>query len=357
MTGQPRNLRQVPNRFVSRRALLTGIAVGAATAVTVSDRSVRAAFDQDTAAVAPVTGHPLLWLTATDLPRLRGWATAANPLWRDGLLVLAETLTADMDAGRVLGEDSGGSAWEEYPTESYAAFFAFLSLVHPDEASRTDYAERARTLLMHAITEAAKGPAEGQPFRDPAFATSDRSRWWGESFALSVDWIYPLLTAQDKATIRQVFLRWVEENLTAGTTDYNHPEPIGLVNDPVLIADPIAARWAGNNYFAAHLRNIGLMALAFDPADDADMALTNYLENATGAWLYMVDHLLRTDARGGLPPEGFEYSPQAIGYVVQFLLALHTAGQDDPDAWGPQVVLATNPFWDELIPAYLHSLS
>ena len=105
------------------------------------------------------------------------------------------------------------------------------------------------------------------------------------------------------------------------------------------------------------MRNIGLMALALDPADDPGGELGAYLENAIGAHLYMIDDLLRTDAAGGIAPEGFEYSPQALAYIVQFLLALHTAGQDDPARWGPQVVLTDNPFWDEVIPAFLHSLS
>lgn len=339
---------------LSRRAALRGLA-GAAAAGAMSAPPFRA--PQGPPAAEPVTGHPRLWLTAAELPRLRGWATDTNPLWKGGLLVLAEKLTADMDAGHVPGGDGGGTDWEEYPTENYAEFFAFLSLLHPDQAAREGYARRARTLLMHAITEAAKGPAAEQPFRDPAFATFNRARWWGEGFALTVDWIYPALTAEDKATIRQVFLRWVNENLHAATTDHNHPEPIGLVNDRALVANRVALRWAGNNYFAAHMRNIGLMALAVDPADDPGGELTGAVKDATGAWLYMVDHLLRTDARGGLPTEGFEYSPQQLAYVVQFLLALRTAGQDDPARWGPQVVLADDPFWDELIPAYLHSLS
>ncbi len=263
-----------------------------------------------------------------------------------------------MDVGNIPGGDDGGLAYAEYPTENAAQFFAFLSLVHPDEAARVDYAERARSLLMYVIGEAAKGPAEGQPFRDPFFSIFDRSRWWGAGFPLTVDWIYPLLTAEEKATIREVFLRWIEENTVATVTgEYNHPQPVGVVNDPVLLADPIAVRWAGNNYFTAHMRNIGLMALALDAADDPDGELTGNLAQATGAWLYMVDALLRGDSRGGLTAEGFEYTPLALSYVVQFLLALHTAGQDDPAAWGPQVVLTDNPFWDETIPAYLHSLS
>ena len=305
----------------------------------------------------PEDVHPRLFLTPEDLPRLRDWANDANPMWRDGLLVLAEEWTADMDAGAVPGEDGGSHAWEQYPTEMYAEFFAFLSLIHPDEATRTDYAERARTLLMYVITEAAQGPAADQLFRDPYFALSDRSRWWGEAFALTVDWIYPVLSAEEKETISQVFRRWIDENVNASTTSYNHPEPIGVVNDPILLADPIAVRWAANNYFTAHMRNIGLMALALDPADDVTGELASFVENATGAWLYMADSVLRGDARGGLAPEGFEYSQQAIAYVAQFLLALHTAGLDNPDILGPQVVLANNPFWDELIPGYLHSLS
>ena len=340
---------------VTRRTVLKGI--GTAAALAAWEASTSGTLGQS-AAPTPVAGHPRLWVTGDDLPRLRGWATAANPLWQGGILPVADELKAQMDAGTIPGTDDGGLAYTDYPTENSAQLFAFLSLVHPDEATRQDYAERAHTLLMYAINEAAKGPAEGQPFRDPYFSIFDRSRWWGAGFPLTVDWIYPLLTAEDKATIRQVFLRWIEENTTATFTgEFNHPQPVGLVNDPALLANPILVRWAGNNYFMAHMRNIGLMALALDAADDPDGALTGNLSQATGAWLYMVDALLRGDSRGGLTAEGFEYTPLSLSYVVQFLLALHTAGQDDPATWGPQVVLSDNPFWDELIPACLNSLS
>src|SRR5262249_9766017 len=160
--------------------------------------------------------------------------------WQDGLLVLAEQRKTNMDAGHVPGEDTGGYDWEQYPTENYAEFFAFLSVVHPDPAARDDYAHRARTLLMHAIGEAAKRPAPDRPFRAPVSATFNRSRWWGEGFPLTVDWIYATLSAGDKAAIRGVFLRWVDDNLAASTTSNNHPEPAGLVNDPKLLADPVA---------------------------------------------------------------------------------------------------------------------
>ncbi|MEZ5670539.1 MAG: hypothetical protein R3F55_24510 [Alphaproteobacteria bacterium] len=306
--------------------------------------------------VAPRADHPRLWLTADDLPRLRSWATADNPIWRDGLAPLAERMKADMDEGRVPGEDTGQRYWEAYPTESYAELFAFLSLVDPDPAARADYAARARTLLMDMIREAAKGPAAGEPYRDPEFMApfSDRARWWGEAWPLTVDWIYPSLSADDKATIRRVFLRWADEIVTEG---YNHPTPVGLINDPALVADRLALRWAGNNYFTSHMRNLGLMALALDPADDPGGELGAYAGVAAGAHLYMTDRLLRTDAAGGMAPEGFEYSPQALAYVAQFHLALRTAGVEDPARLGPQVLLDDNPFWDAVIPAHLNALS
>jgi hypothetical protein len=162
-----------------------------------------------------ISGHPRLWVRAQDLPRLRSWAVDSNPMYRDGLAILAANAKAAMDNNLVPDTDSGGIAWEQYPTEMYAMLFAFMSLIENNQATRDDYAQRARTLLMAVMHEAAQGEASGQPFRDRDFSIDDRARWWGEGFALTVDWIYPYLTTQDKATIRQVFLRWANENRTA----------------------------------------------------------------------------------------------------------------------------------------------
>ncbi len=306
--------------------------------------------------VVAAAGHPRLIVRAEDLERLRSWATDANPVYRDGLAILAGRARDEMDAGRLPGGDSGGDAYEEFPNEKYAELFAFMSLLSTDQGARDEWAGRARTLLMFVINEAAKGPADGVPFRDPGWATSDsdRSRYYGEAFPLTVDWIYPYLSADEKATIRKVFVRWAGEIVAAS---YQRPEPEGVINDPVLTSDPKKLRWAANNYFTAHMRNLGLMAMALDPADDPGNELGGYLANATGAWLLQVDHLFRTDAAGGLSPEGFEYAPQAMGYWVQFLLALHTAGRDDPATGGPQVVLDGNRFWDDHVASYLNSIS
>ena len=310
------------------------------------------------APVTPTTSHPRLWITEGDLPRLRGWATAANPLYQQGLLVLANRAKADMDRGALAG-DCGTREYEEYPTEMYAELFAFMSLIEPEAASRSDYAARARALLMTVMNQAVLGPASARnhacgwpPFRDPEFfgTDSNRARWHGEAFALTVDWIYPSLSAQDKQTIRTVFLRWSQEIIDTG---YHHPEPVGLLADAALLTTA-QVRWSGNNYFTAHMRNLGLMALSLDTADDAGNQLRGHLANATGAWLYIFDRLTRTDSLGGLLPEGFEYSPQTASYATQLLLALRTAGVDD---CGTHCRLDANVFWDDFVSAYLHSLS
>lgn len=245
----------------------------------------------------------------------------------------------------------------------YAELFAFMSLVD-DAAARADYAARARTLLMYIINIAALGPASeanvvcpesqstGYPaFRSPRFFTEDsnRARYHGEAFPLVVDWIYPSLSAADKQAIRGVFLRW--SRLKPG---YHHPQPISLVNSATLLADRTQVRWAGNNYFTGHMRNLGMMAMAFDAADDANNQLRNFLGNATGSWLFLFDHLTRTDSQGGYLPEGFEYSPQTASYAIQFLLALRTAGAD---TCGSHCQIAGNPFWDDFFTGYYHSLS
>jgi hypothetical protein len=105
------------------------------------------------------------------------------------------------------------------------------------------------------------------------------------------------------------------------------------------------------------MRNLTLMSIALDDADDPGGKLHAHLESVTGAWLYVVDSLLRTGLRGGLAAEGFEYGGQAIGYIAQTLLALQTAGLDAPKRLGRQTKLTCNPHWESSVTAFLHSLA
>lgn len=311
----------------------------------------------------PRTDHPRLFVRSEDVPRLRSWATPGNPVYAKGLAVKvaqAEQLVAD---GTVPGSDSGlWSSYEQYPTETFAELFAFMSLVHPDQAKRDHYGKLARRLLMYIIDKAAPGVGgDEDPWRAFGFSTFNRSRWAGEAFGLTVDWAYRYFSAEDKAKIRTVFLRWAGEQFRAypataasgGAPDFR---PAGPFNAASLAADRAQARWATNNYFSGHMRNLVLMAAALDERDDPGGELRGYLRNATGQWLYLTDLALRTDAAGGLSPEGSEYAASSLAYVAQTLHALHSAGLDDPARWGDQVTYPDKKFWPDFITALYASL-
>lgn len=343
--------------------------------------------------VAPVTGHPRLWITVADLPRLRSWATPANPVWQDGMIPAMKAAIATYDKEFYPGghpnpswPDPGITNWVPRTTEAYAEFFAFLSLIDPDAAARPVHAARARNLLMHVIREAAKGEDPNRqnpaPFRGGAFATYNRASEWGEAFGLTVDWIYPSLSAEDKALIRKVFLRWADDNVHAATSGNEHPEPIGVQNDARLLADKKRLRWAVNNYYTVHMRQLTLYGLALDAADDPPIdaakpptalgnTLRSYLDDALGAWLYQ-QYAVYEDpavsapalgvsseglgvASGGLSPEGFLYG-ESLGALNEALLALHTAGIRDPRAYGPQIRFAESAYWDRMTEGVLQSI-
>jgi hypothetical protein len=334
---------------------------------------------------------------------LAGWPVASNPIYQQGLLPLLNQAIADYNEQFF----PGGVPNPTYPdfgdtqgyaglvTEQYALNFAFHSLIDPSPSARILHAQRARNLIMAAMDEAAKGALAGAPFRDPLFATYNRANFTSEAWPLVVDWIYNatdangqnILTTQDKATIRTVFLRWAGECLNASTTGGDHPSPVGAANSATLLGNGSgdAYRMAANNYYLGHARLVTLMALAFDPADDGAVnpasplgllgnSLRSYIANATGAWLYQEFAMLgdpelvraalglAPDASvglssGGLPPEGMLYG-HSYGFVLGQLLALKTAGFADPALSGPQAALANNaPVWDRFVRGMITSLT
>ncbi|MCC7018576.1 MAG: hypothetical protein IT332_02395 [Ardenticatenales bacterium] len=350
------------------------------------------------------TSHPRLWLTAADLPRLRRWATDANPMYARGLAIAARDGRARADAhwswtwrpgadglpGTGLPDagwqDTGGFQFERDYTEAHAQMFAFLSLVEPDPDVRDAYAGRARDMLMWIMNQAALGPEKGQPFRDPLFATYNRGNAMGMAIPLTVDWIHGRLSAQDKATIRTVFLRWIQDCETAYPTSRGPLTDGRIVNDLRLLGsspdqsphEQDAARrqlrWTANNYWLGHMRAVTLMTLSFDAADDPDGRLTSYARSITGHWLYAAYAMFEDRATveaalgvppgnpsiglasGGLPVEGTLYG-DSLGYLSQTLLALHTAGYDDPARSGPQIGLIRSAFWDRAVDGFLHTIS
>jgi hypothetical protein len=104
------------------------------------------------------------------------------------------------------------------------------------------------------------------------------------------------------------------------------------------------------------------MSLALDSSDDTGPVdqygnnVKDYLKNAIGSWLYITDYARRNDTPGGLSPEGSMYSDLGFKFEMQFRLGLVTAGEVNPTKWGEQVNFHGHPFWDYVVPAYLHSL-
>jgi hypothetical protein len=348
----------------------------------------------------PVTTHPRLWVTTSDLPRLQSWATTNNPIYAQGIVpLLNQTLS------NYAQFFPNGSPNPNYPdpgdtqgytgliTEQNAVILAFNSLIDPVPAKRILYAQYARNLLMYAMNQAVLGHLSNAPFRDPAFAIYNRANENGEQWALTVDWIYntkdgqgnPILTAADKATIRNVFLIWANDCINASTTGGDHPEPIGVTNNLQLLPSNQPYRMAANNYYLGHARILTMMALSIDPSDDPLLngsapasqlgnTLRSYILNANGAWLYQEFAMFGDPsvvppayglpantpgfglASGGLPPEGMLYG-HSIGFILGQLLALQTAGFDNVSYSGPQIQLIGAPFWDRFVTGFLASLT
>jgi hypothetical protein len=356
----------------------------------------------------PLTTHPRMWITQADLPKLRGWAVDSNPMYKNGLAVAASIAKADVDAkwnwaaGKPncqvqnqsnCWQDDGSSNFIGEATEAYAEFFAFMSLVDPNATNRTQWAKRSHIMLMWAMNQAVAGISANQPFRDPSFSSYNRANYWGEAWPLTVDWIYPSLTSADKATIRTVFKEWANHQLTVSTAGNEHPQPVGVYNSPKLLGidntmtpynqqqAQVQLRWAANNYFLGHMRELALMSMSIDAADDPpDNAaqpvtklgntLRSYFNDMVGAWLYQSYSLFEDAATvrqalkvtapnvslgiaaGGLPVEGSLYG-ESLGFLGETLLAMRTAGYDNTKAYGPQAGLFSSTFWDKAIDGFL----
>ena len=348
----------------------------------------------------PVSSHPRLWITTNDLPRLRSWATATNPIYMAVRNYLTNAMV-DYDTQYFPGgvqntnyPDFGDSqGYTGLITEEDAIAFALFALVDPDINARAMYAQRAAALIRVAMTQAALGPLAGAPFRDPGFATYNRANESLKLLPLAVDWIYnavgtngqPVFSAADKRTIRDGFAFWCEACRHAETAGGDSPVP-DVYNDPTqLLPNNAAYRLAANNYYIGHARMMTLMSLAIDPEDDPAFnpalpvsaptnSLRSYINIVNGAWLYQeyamfgegdqvaADYSLPGyganfgKCSGGMPPEGMLYGASMAGILSQ-LLALQTAGFMNTNLSGPQCKLASAPVWDRFCDAWLSVLT
>lgn len=364
----------------------------------------------------PRTDHPRLWVNADNLAQLRGWAVSGNPMWNTTFTSIDSFMqtytnahwtwstsgacTGTPDTAWGTSKDTGRNATDsnDMVTEGVIQWWAFMSLIHPDSAQRPVYARKSCDMLMWVMHQAELGTASA-PFRYQGFVTEDRMRQLGEAWALSVDWIQAagLLTSGEKTTIQTVFKLWSKQllnNICDNGVDVKigwpyggQPLPIGTMNSPTLLADAVHNRWVGNNYFAGYARNILLMSLALDAADDGggscDVNTVNtdgsagcmraYLKHALGAWMYTqyanyedknvaslglgvsTSNPVLGQLSGGTPHEGFEYGA-SLGYMAQAVLAMETAGINIPGTYGQQVSLLTSSLWPLTIQNFYSSI-
>ncbi len=334
------------------------------TAVSQADATQSASASVTVTPPTQVIGHPRIWITANDLPRLRAWAVSTNPMYAQGIQKIAIRAKSDMDSNQLVCTTTISETINF--CETTAELFAFMSLVDPVSAEASDYAQRARTILMdRLVTPLLQGT------HDPAFIADNRSRWTGEAFFTTADWIYPSLTATDKGKLLQLYTLWANDLINANTTTDGHPDPLGkgpdftytydllkpYENTSTLVSDRNVVRFSGNNYYTSELRLLTFLSLVLDPQDDLNNDVRKFISTATGTRGYVLDNLMSNDCKGGLFAEGFEYSPQTTVYLAQYFLALRTAGVDDPAKYGPQVVLSNNPFWSDLLASRFHTLS
>lgn len=368
------------------------------------------------------TDHPRLWLTPDDLPRLRGWATAKNPVYQEGFVPLlqeAERLYSSEGQvdinGRLIESffppSLGGDPNPIWPddglngvgvnrAETYAELFAFMSLVAPDAEARDAYGEKAKNLFMATMKKiAACGLDEGQPYCASNFPVFNRANYTGEAFGVTLDWIYPLLSKSDKKVVRKVFLRWADfivkdvffapdMTLLDPPLDVSRGDNTQLLSNKWNSNNQRQFRWSANNYYSGSMRNLLLMVLAFDEADDPPVdgdqpkealgnTLRSYIPYLMNVVLYqqyamyeerqkvieayqLQSILPDVDgpglASGGMPPEGFLYG-HGLGYVLESLYAMNTAGYDNVKERGPQAALFRSGTWDTLLDGLIQSLA
>jgi hypothetical protein len=399
----------------------TTVGVKNATAATVTLTATSAADNTKSATMVikfvpdptPLTSHPRLLLTSSDIARLQGWAVSGNPFYANVLQSAANQAKTYADAhwswtfnaGTGLPDggwqDNGGTGYVGDPTESFAELFAFMSMVDPSsQANRDGWGKRSRDMLMYVINNTVQGTANSA-FRYTSFSLSDRARYWGEAYGLVLDWLQcatncgssqaSYLSVSDKSKIRTVYMMWGQLLVSSGTTNFTHPIPIGSAssNRSLLLTNTRAGLyWTGNNYWNMQMRNQLLMGLAIDAADDPKVNggnAINYVDTGgngntlrafaaygVGSFLYqayemfeepqIVASALGVSAsglgleRGGNAPATLEYGPQTIGYIMESLLALHTSGNDDPTTQ-PQLSLASSSAWTLFSQSILAQLS
>lgn len=303
-----------------------------------------------TAAPSPLTSHPRLMFTSSDLPALQAYATGTNANYT-ALANIAASMASSDDAA--MGTGSGGGGYNGgnasagcpgggggtgLPNSTYIAnelqwgaapefnlfVYAFMANVDANPTNRAAWQCRAHDWYIYVMKEV-RGVLPGENtvtcvcLGNAHIANGNRGSVWAEGPGLQLDWVYSTFTSSDFSTnivpALKLFGSWTI--LNTGGLSTSVPTPTGTVNSPTLIQTGSTNAYG---YMRSFLNNYGLffagteiaIGLAIDAADDPssahcaggfDTVCTDGTPNSvralfhygTDAWTYL-DYLNLEDA-------------------------------------------------------------
>ncbi len=194
----------------------------------------------------PVTTHPRMWVTKGDIATLRTWAVPTNDVYQKGLRdMLTNAIKAyklcfpNSQPGnpgtrprrirqgrqRLLRRVNVSTSPVNVVTDEHIFILAFFALIDPDSAARVTYAGYARDMIMYEMGRPCSATRRASLSATRCFALFNRSNNMGEALPLAVDWLQgvtdandqpvTILSPQDKAIIRKVFMMWADDCLHA----------------------------------------------------------------------------------------------------------------------------------------------
>lgn len=234
--------------------------------------------------------HPRIWLTPERLNMLRLKKNNNTPDWQ-GFIRIADRAKTEWN-----------SRW--YVRASNVTTEALAYQVTGDAT----YGYRAIEYMQDILIA-----------NPPNFSNRNDYRNHGWKAAVGFDWVYNLLTPQQKIDFYTALNKWADV----------HKNPV----------------WTDSDQAAGDMRAIGLLGIATYPDNPQAVANLNFANNVL--WKdYVLQYIDK--AKGGFWPEGWTYGLGTISYIIQYLEALKNATDKD--------IIADNNFLQDIYASVLHSI-
>ncbi|GLQ46110.1 hypothetical protein GCM10007862_11610 [Dyella lipolytica] len=278
---------------------------------------------QPTAPALHLAAHPRLLLDAATLALLRQNAAAKTPAWRE------LRNSCDTYLGGTVN-DPHGDAYPNHPNlgagyQGDTYFSALLDegmcyqvLKASNSKAAAEYGAKAVDILMKMSTPFAH--AAGNRGWNPCTDDGYGIRFYGVGFGLGYDWVYELLTPDQRHQVYTTANAWLNA--------WETPSPFGCAN--------FEYRHPQSNYFAGYFHAKAVIALAtYDENPVAPAQWTDWLQDQFDRRVlpYYTAHL-----SGGGWPEGFG------SYATLGILNMSLPAREVKTATGIDLVHAATPY-------------